>query len=492
MFVPGYEHETWECPQCHELERRLVFKRSSPGSARDCSLRPLPEGAAWSQPDSPFSRPQQIFCARATTGLVEAPASVPPAAEDECGSSPEPHRGCEVASSGTEEQMPSAAPERSLPLNTSRLQKPGATSTAWQRAVEKLGHRETELKNRIESSGKLTGEPGCCEAATRIPSKPAQRWHNAEPSLVMAPEIVAPELRRSEPEPSASVETPAIAPLAKAHRERPSHISPAALDRFDELWELLGKSGTPSTSTGASNDSGLAPLPRSSSLVVLAARTTPRLEFPDQARAEPEGMPTPVATCIGSASRALPHDPPLRLQERPPGAVAQSSGEPAVTPPDAVASDDVQLRQGSVFPLRPLPRSSATRCMACGAEMMLLKAVPHDTMLVTGFESRTFVCSACQEVEHRLAFTRENPGTGNDAAPAPTRAVENVGKVDEQDRPVSRPSHERIIRLTGLPDASMFARETPPLVAHSAMQKDAGYAIFRRLVAQVWRRKGRL
>jgi hypothetical protein len=119
--------------------------------------------------------------------------------------------------------MPSAALERSLPPNTSRLQKPGATSTAWQRAVEKLSHRETELKNRIRT--RTVGEPG--DAGNR--------------------------------------------PLAKAHRERPSHISAAALDRFDELWELLGKSGTPSTSTGAINDSGLAPLPRSSSLVVLAA-----------------------------------------------------------------------------------------------------------------------------------------------------------------------------------------------------------------------------
>src|ERR1700680_4456981 len=27
MMVPGYEHQTLECPGCHEVERRLVFAR---------------------------------------------------------------------------------------------------------------------------------------------------------------------------------------------------------------------------------------------------------------------------------------------------------------------------------------------------------------------------------------------------------------------------------------------------------------------------------
>lgn len=46
------------------------------------------------------------------------------------------------------------------------------------------------------------------------------------------------------------------------------------------------------------------------------------------------------------------------------------------------------------------------RCMACGAEMKLVQTVPDDTIMVAGFEYRTLQCSACNEVEHRLAFNR--------------------------------------------------------------------------------------
>ena len=28
MMVRGYEHHTWECPVCREVERRLVFNRA--------------------------------------------------------------------------------------------------------------------------------------------------------------------------------------------------------------------------------------------------------------------------------------------------------------------------------------------------------------------------------------------------------------------------------------------------------------------------------
>jgi hypothetical protein len=48
------------------------------------------------------------------------------------------------------------------------------------------------------------------------------------------------------------------------------------------------------------------------------------------------------------------------------------------------------------------------RCMACGAEMVLMNVVQDDTMAVPGFEHQTFMCSECQDVERRLVFTKQN------------------------------------------------------------------------------------
>ena len=45
-------------------------------------------------------------------------------------------------------------------------------------------------------------------------------------------------------------------------------------------------------------------------------------------------------------------------------------------------------------------------CMACGAEMNLVEVVRDDTMPIPGFEHHTFKCSACDDVERRLVFTR--------------------------------------------------------------------------------------
>jgi hypothetical protein len=47
------------------------------------------------------------------------------------------------------------------------------------------------------------------------------------------------------------------------------------------------------------------------------------------------------------------------------------------------------------------------RCVACGAEMRLVRAVPAETMMVAGYEHRTFECPGCHEQERRLVFTRE-------------------------------------------------------------------------------------
>jgi hypothetical protein len=47
------------------------------------------------------------------------------------------------------------------------------------------------------------------------------------------------------------------------------------------------------------------------------------------------------------------------------------------------------------------------RCLACGAEMQLMHVVQDDTMWVPGYEHRTFMCSACGDIERRLVFARD-------------------------------------------------------------------------------------
>jgi len=61
------------------------------------------------------------------------------------------------------------------------------------------------------------------------------------------------------------------------------------------------------------------------------------------------------------------------------------------------------------------------RCMACGAEMIVMNTVQDDTMAVPGFEHHTFMCSACHDVERRLVFTRDM--TPSTAEPVPAHAA---------------------------------------------------------------------
>ena len=61
------------------------------------------------------------------------------------------------------------------------------------------------------------------------------------------------------------------------------------------------------------------------------------------------------------------------------------------------------------------------RCMACGAEMILMNVVQDDTMAVPGFEHHTFTCSECQDVEQRLVFTKQD--RESDTEPMPEQAA---------------------------------------------------------------------
>jgi hypothetical protein len=68
---------------------------------------------------------------------------------------------------------------------------------------------------------------------------------------------------------------------------------------------------------------------------------------------------------------------------------------------------------------------AAMRCMACGAEMRLVRVVRDDTMMVTGYEHHTLQCSECHEEERRLVFSREGTPSPVEPAPAATPAPES-------------------------------------------------------------------
>jgi len=97
------------------------------------------------------------------------------------------------------------------------------------------------------------------------------------------------------------------------------------------------------------------------------------------------------------------------------------------------------------------------RCMACGAEMILMNVVQADTMAVPGFEHHTFKCSECHDVERRLIFTKH----GREGDPELTPIHEAPPIVAEQSdneqpmllldapsvAPVSAVLRERAVRL---------------------------------------------
>jgi hypothetical protein len=74
--------------------------------------------------------------------------------------------------------------------------------------------------------------------------------------------------------------------------------------------------------------------------------------------------------------------------------------------------------------LRPVIGVRAMDCMACGAEMVLMNVVQDDTIIVPGFEQRTFICCECQEEERRLVFTKR--GGEGDTEHTPKQAATPV------------------------------------------------------------------
>lgn len=64
-------------------------------------------------------------------------------------------------------------------------------------------------------------------------------------------------------------------------------------------------------------------------------------------------------------------------------------------------------------------------CMACGAEMILVKTIEDVSMPIAGFERRAYMCSLCHETEQRFVFNkrpeeREPEPTSTPASVVPT------------------------------------------------------------------------
>jgi hypothetical protein len=63
------------------------------------------------------------------------------------------------------------------------------------------------------------------------------------------------------------------------------------------------------------------------------------------------------------------------------------------------------------------------RCMACGAEMILVNAIEDHSMPVAGFERRAYICSLCNETEQRLVFNKPSAQAESAIAPVSTSDV---------------------------------------------------------------------
>ena len=66
------------------------------------------------------------------------------------------------------------------------------------------------------------------------------------------------------------------------------------------------------------------------------------------------------------------------------------------------------------------------RCMACGAEMILLKVIADETMPVPGFQRHAYMCSLCHDTEQRLFFNKHVQQRELETVPAPVEPASTV------------------------------------------------------------------
>ena len=121
------------------------------------------------------------------------------------------------------------------------------------------------------------------------------------------------------------------------------------------------------------------------------------------------------------------------------------------------------------------------RCLACGAEMHLMHVVQDDTMPVPGYEHRTFMCSACGDIERRLVFARDIGQSHTEPVPVHTAPPISPAPTDQQDRIAASGILRRVFaKLRGKPVSVRPAPPTSPAepvpvntTAHSSVPSEA-------------------
>ena len=66
------------------------------------------------------------------------------------------------------------------------------------------------------------------------------------------------------------------------------------------------------------------------------------------------------------------------------------------------------------------------RCMACGAEMILITVTEDVSMPVPGFKHHSYMCSKCHDTEQRLVFNKRDEECGIEAATSPPSTTRTV------------------------------------------------------------------
>jgi hypothetical protein len=73
------------------------------------------------------------------------------------------------------------------------------------------------------------------------------------------------------------------------------------------------------------------------------------------------------------------------------------------------------------------------RCMACGAEMVLINVAEDLTKPILGFERETYMCSACGDTEQRTAFNKQaREKREAEIAAVLNPPIASIEKVDDQ------------------------------------------------------------
>jgi hypothetical protein len=100
------------------------------------------------------------------------------------------------------------------------------------------------------------------------------------------------------------------------------------------------------------------------------------------------------------------------------------------------------------------------RCLACGAEMHLMHVVQDETMLVPGYEHRTFMCSACGDIERRLVFARDIGQSPTEPVPVHTAPPISLAPDQQDPIPTSGILRRLFAKLRG---NQVSVRPAPPM-----------------------------